>query len=181
MREDFAAISALSAALQAVALRNAPAASDFLDAQKVTKKAPGGKFRMSADALIFTHPLEPPFYGGRQLGFLGGRRKGAGSSADWFPFYDRCRFGSGNLWVLLLLVERAPFAWVGLKCGSGNRRAGEDTCSCGVSGSAFVLSSGPDTFTARVPGGPVCRPYGENRTRSVGSGMPGAAAESHLS
>ena len=34
---------------------------------------------------------------------------------------------SGNLWVFLLLVESAPFGWVGLKFDSGHRRAGEDT------------------------------------------------------
>src|SRR5699024_2171415 len=33
----------------------------------------------------------PPFYGGRQLGGLGCHRKGAGGSADWLTFYDRCR------------------------------------------------------------------------------------------
>ena len=31
---------------------------------------------------------------------------------------------SGNLWVFLLLVESAPFGWVGLKFGSRHRRAG---------------------------------------------------------
>ena len=46
MQGHFAAISALRAALRAVALRNAPAgavraASDFLDAQKVTKRRQG--------------------------------------------------------------------------------------------------------------------------------------------
>ena len=34
---------------------------------------------------------------------------------------------SGNLWVFLLSVESAPFGRVGLKFGSGNQRAGEDT------------------------------------------------------
>ena len=33
----------------------------------------------------------PLFYGGRRLGCLGNYRKGAGGSADWFPFYYRCR------------------------------------------------------------------------------------------
>ncbi len=33
----------------------------------------------------------PHFYGGRQLGKLGGYRKGAGGSVDWFLFYYRCR------------------------------------------------------------------------------------------
>ena len=36
-------------------------------------------------------PPGPPFYGGRQLGCLSNDRKGAGGSADWSPFYYRCR------------------------------------------------------------------------------------------
>ena len=32
-----------------------------------------------------------PFYGSRQLGNRGSQRKGAGGSADRFPFYYRCR------------------------------------------------------------------------------------------
>ena len=40
--------------------------------------------------LIVAFPRNP-FYGGRQLGCPGSQRKGAGGSADWFPFYDRCR------------------------------------------------------------------------------------------
>ena len=40
--------------------------------------------------LIVAFP-RTPFYGGRQLGGLGSRRKGAGGSADWFPLYHRCR------------------------------------------------------------------------------------------
>ena len=46
---------------------------------------------------------------------------------------------SGNLWVFLLLVESAPFEWVGLKLGSGKRRAGEDTRPYDVSEGAFDL------------------------------------------
>ena len=58
-------------------------------------------------ALIFAHPTPsgpsghlpltggvgpgPHFTGGRQLGDLGSQRKGAGGSADWLTFYDRCR------------------------------------------------------------------------------------------
>ena len=44
---------------------------------------------------------------------------------------------SGNLWVWLLLVESAPFEWVGLKFGLGDRRAGEGTRPYGVSEGAF--------------------------------------------
>ena len=70
----------------------APAASDFLDAQKVTKKAPGGGANRIRLRLILhvPHPLDPHLRE-RQLGRLSGYRKGAGSSTDWFPFYDRCR------------------------------------------------------------------------------------------
>ena len=39
--------------------------------------------------------------------------------------------------MFLLSVESAPFEWVGLKCGSGHRRAGEDTRPYGVSGNAY--------------------------------------------
>ena len=35
---------------------------------------------------------QTPIYGERQLGKFGSHRKGASGSADWFPFYDRCRF-----------------------------------------------------------------------------------------
>ena len=63
-----------------------------------------------------------PVLRGSQLGSLGSQRKGAGGSADWFPVYDRCRWASGNLWGMLLLVESAPFGVVGLKCGSGGWR-----------------------------------------------------------
>ena len=73
MQGHFAAISALRAALRAVALRNAPAgavraASDFLDAQKVTKKALGGgdnRIRLR-HILHDPHPLDP-HYGGHPL------------------------------------------------------------------------------------------------------------------
>ena len=70
MQGNFAAISALRAALRAVALRNAPAgavraASDFLDAHKVTKKALGGGDNRIRLRLILhdPHPLEPPLRG----------------------------------------------------------------------------------------------------------------------
>ena len=73
MQGHFAAISALRAALRAVALRNAPAgavraASDLLDAQKVTKKALGGGGNRIRLRLILhdPHPLDP-HYGGHPL------------------------------------------------------------------------------------------------------------------
>ena len=52
---------------------------------------------------------------------------------------------SGNLWVFLLLVESAPFGWVGLKFGSGKRRAGEDTRPYGIrrATSRFAVGAGP--------------------------------------
>ena len=46
---------------------------------------------------------------------------------------------SGNLWVFLLSVESAPLWLVGLKFGSGDRRAGEGTRPYGVSEGAFDL------------------------------------------
>ena len=108
----------------------APAASFFLGAQKEAKEAPGGErnrqARLRRPCLHVTHPWTPA-YGGRQLGGLGGHRKGAGGSAEWFLFYYRCRGVAGNLWGLFLSVERAPFGAVGLKYGSEGRRAGEGT------------------------------------------------------
>ena len=61
----------------------AAAASFFLDAQKETKEAPGGKLRMSA---LRSYSLTPwtPFYGGRQFGNLGGHCKGAGGQGIGF-------------------------------------------------------------------------------------------------
>ena len=52
---------------------------------------------------------------------------------------------SGNLWVFLLLVESAPFGWVGLKFGSRHRRAGEDTRPYGIrrAASRFAVGAGP--------------------------------------
>ena len=41
-------------------------------------------------------PPRTPICESRQLGRLGNRRKGAGGSADWCPFYFRCRRGFGN-------------------------------------------------------------------------------------
>ena len=94
-RGNFAAISALRAAAgAAVALRNAPAgavraATYFAHGGKVGKTPPG----TAPDehfVLIVAFP-RTPFYGGRQLGSRGSQRKGAGGSADRFPFYYRCR------------------------------------------------------------------------------------------
>ena len=53
---------------------------------------------------------------------------------------------------VLLSMESAPFELLGLKCGSGDRRAGEDT-----------------------------RPYGGKWTGSGGSAKPGAEVEPHQS
>ena len=101
---SFAAISALRAALRAVALRNAPAgavravqippcgAGYFLPGQKVTKEPLGGGANRIRLCLILHVPHPPgPHLREHQLGKRVRYRKGAGSSADWFPFYDRCR------------------------------------------------------------------------------------------
>ena len=92
---DFAAISALRAAAgAAVALRNAPAgavraATYFSQGGKVGKKPPG---TAPDDHIVLKVAVtRTPFYGGRQLGSRGSQRKGAGGSADRFPFYYRCR------------------------------------------------------------------------------------------
>src|SRR5699024_9815640 len=58
-----------------------------------------------------------PRYRGRQLGDLGGYRKGAGSSADWFSLVFRCRsLGKGR--ELGTPLMESAFVAVGLKCGS---------------------------------------------------------------
>ena len=62
--------------------------------------------------------------------------------------------------MFLLSVESAPFEWVGLKCGSGHRRAGEDTRPYGVSGNAYRGRS----QTARG------RPHGAAPTVENGTG-----------
>ena len=66
--------------------------SFFLDAQKEAKEAPGGGDNRIRLRLILhdPHPLDPHLRE-PQLGHLSNHRKGAGSSADWFPFYNRCR------------------------------------------------------------------------------------------
>ena len=61
-----------------------------------------------------------PRYRGRQLGDLGGYRKGAGSSADRFSLVFRCRsLGKGR--ELGTPLMESAFVAVGLKCGSGER------------------------------------------------------------
>ena len=65
------------------------AATYFANGGKVGKTPPG----TAPDehfVLIVAFP-RTPVYGGRQLGDMVRHRKGAGGSADWFPFYDRCR------------------------------------------------------------------------------------------
>ena len=53
--------------------------------------------------------------------------------------------------MLLLLVESAPFAWVGLKCGSGIRRAGEDACPCEKNETISIFAVGATLAVARKP------------------------------
>ena len=69
--------------------RRLRAATYFAHGGKVGKTPPG----TAPDehfVLIVAFP-RTPFYGGRQLGNRGSQRKGAGGSADRFPFYYRCR------------------------------------------------------------------------------------------
>ena len=80
---------------------------------------------------------------------MGSQRKGAGSSVDWFPLVFRCRSLGNHQDIGTPLVDSA-FVWVGLKRGSGKRRAGEGT-----------------------------RPYGVSRTGNVCSAKPGAEVEPH--
>ena len=79
-----------------------------------------------------------PHYGGRQLGKLVHRRKGAGGSVDTPPLVFRSRSLSGMRESGTPLFESA-FVAVGLKLCSGARRAGEGTRPYGVSEGAFDL------------------------------------------
>ena len=117
-------------------------------------------------------PLDPRFYGGRQLGKLVCRRKGAGSSADWFSFYNRCRRAFNNLHVAILPVESAPLLWWGSSAAQRDGRRGkplpygfpEMTLELGR-GAPWVSRRG---IRIRPAGGPVCRPYGVRGTSMAG-------------
>ena len=86
-------------------------------------KTPPGTAPDEHFVLIVAFP-RTPFYRGRQLGDLGGYRKGAGSSADWFSLVFRCRsLGKGR--ELGTPLMESAFVAVGLKCGSGDRRAAD--------------------------------------------------------
>ena len=67
-------------------------------------------------------PLEPPFYGGRQLGGLGGYRKGVGGSADTLYLVFRSRSLGGMRESGTPLVESA-FVAVGSSCAVWKCRA----------------------------------------------------------
>ena len=76
-------------------------------------------------------------------------------------------------------MESAPFELLGLKCGSGDRRAGEDTRPYGVSGSSFV-GAGPRPARGRTLCAPTewhgrrvreAAPYGHHGLRRAGGHM----------
>ena len=58
--------------------------------QRAAKGKRNRQERLRRPCLHAAYPWTP-FYEGRQLGDLGSHRKGAGGSADWLTFYDRCR------------------------------------------------------------------------------------------
>ena len=144
-------------------------------------------------------------YRGRQLGDLGGYRKGAGSSADWFSLVFRCRSLGNHRTPGTPLLDCA-FVRVGLNSGSVGRRAGLGPAPTESPERRLPLRRA-GCFHARAPGGPVCRPYkirgtlrsfrrgrsqtgpraakgrpyGGKRPGSVGSANPGAEAEPHQS
>ena len=75
--------------LYAGGFRRLRTAGYFARGGKVTKTPPG----TAPDehfVLIVAFP-RTPVYGGRQLGNIVRQRKGAGGSAEWSPFYCRCR------------------------------------------------------------------------------------------
>ena len=58
--------------------------------QRAAKGKRNRQERLRRPCLHAAYPWTP-FCGGRQLGCRGNDRKGAGGSADWSPFYYRCR------------------------------------------------------------------------------------------
>ena len=119
---DFAAISALRAALRAVALRNAPAgavraASFFLDAQKETKEAPGRR----SGRTLRVHIRGPwtPFLRGRQLGKLSGHRQGAGGQKIGFRSITAAAEGLVTFGWCSSWLEARLLGWWGSSAAQG--------------------------------------------------------------
>ena len=92
----------------------------------VPRKKPKRHQGADSDGRLCAHippPPGPPFYGGRQLGKLGGQRKGAGGSADCVPLVFRYRSLGGNQ-ELGTPLGGSAFVVVGLELCGGVRRAG---------------------------------------------------------
>ena len=67
-----------------------PAGGEFLCPWRQRNQNAPGDGSDEHSVLIVAFP-RTPVYGGRQLGNIVRQRKGAGGSADWLPFYCRCR------------------------------------------------------------------------------------------
>ena len=106
----------------------APAAGDFLAAQKVTKKAPGGGSNRIRLRLILhvPTPWTPHFTGAANAEVLAVNAKARVVQLTGFRSISAAAEGPVTLGVSSMGGERA-FVWVGLKCGSEERRAGEGT------------------------------------------------------
>ena len=92
-----------------------------------------------------------------------------------FPSISAAAEGPVTLGVSSIGGERA-FVWVGLKCGSEERRAGEGTRPYEEEGSFRNIGRGRSQTGLRAH---TVRHYGGKRTGSVGSAWPGAAVEWH--
>ena len=73
--------------------------------------------------------------------------------------------------MLLLSVEGAPFEWVGLKFGSGDRRAGEDTRPYGDPKVRLIFCRA-DAPIGPFPGGPDVPPLRFERTALITGTVP---------
>ena len=114
-----------------------------------------------------------PRYRGRQLGDLGGYRKGAGSSADWFSLVFRCRsLGKGR--ELGTPLMESAFVAVGLKCGSGGRRIlRRFPISVGAAHWAARGFRALHTFLQPCRGDPCGRPSAASTARPGGRALQG--------
>ena len=138
----------------------APAASDFLDGQKVTKEPPRGGLRIGT-ACPYSPAPWTPILRGPQSGSLGGHRKGAGGQRIGF------RSMTAAAEFPVTFGWSAPFGLVGLKFGSEGRRIPR----CFRISVGATLAVARSCVRRRVQ---EAAPYGEeNRT---GDGRPHGAA-----
>ena len=158
----------------------APAASDFLDGQKVTKEPPRGGLRWALCAHI-PPPPGPPFYEGPNQAALAVDAKARVVQSNACPSSFAAAYLAVNRELGTPLFECA-FVAVGLKFSSGIRREGHTPGWLllplwGNSPSApplQVLKKAFLTWVGESLGAPVV-----NESGTVGSAKPGAAVGPH--